>query len=356
MEQINNIPQVSVIPDAEERKQIRKQYDRTALVLIVDILIFNLGAWTMMYLICAYYGGGFGREAIMAGREIFRRNELLSTLYSCIIPIAAETASIILGVKLLGLNIRSFFTRDGYGGGTVVKLITLSAGMQTAASLLAVILAFLLGSLGLTGATPDFSGRTSLGANIILCVYACIVGPILEELLFRGVVLQSMRKYNERFAIFLSALIFGLMHQNYQQFLAGFLIGIPLAIVAVKYNSILPTIFAHIFVNTLATLTSGVIQFVDPEYYESIAGGAVNADISLPQGGAAAAIIVNFIVTYGFLIAAIIVGTISLVKGRNMTVPTPAGKARSRIIYSSVLWWIVFAAYLFLCFVYPFIR
>ena len=43
MEQINTnyIPQVSVIPDDSERKEIRKRYNKAALVLIINMLIFN---------------------------------------------------------------------------------------------------------------------------------------------------------------------------------------------------------------------------------------------------------------------------------------------------------------------------
>lgn len=354
MEQISNISQVSVIPDEEERRQIRKQYSRTALILLINILIFNAGARVIIYFICAFYGGGFGREAIIRGQEIVRGNELILTLYSCLIPIVSEITSIILGIKLLGLKFKPLTTRDGYSGGTVMKLITLSIGLQTGAAVITSIIGYILESLGLEGPTPDLSATTSFSANAFMYFYACLLGPVLEELLYRGVLLQSMRKYNERFAIFLSAAIFGLMHQNYQQFLLGFMVGIPLAVVTIKYNSLIPSIFAHIFVNTTGMLLNCLLQYTAPEYYEAALRGDMENLPMIPSGSGGMAVAVTLVFRYGFLIAAIIVGIVSLVKGRNMTVPTPAGKARSRIIFSCALWWIVMAAYLFLCFVEPF--
>lgn len=354
MDQISSTVPVTVIPDDGERRQIRRHYNRTALILLVNMIIFNLGARLSLYIICAFYGGGVSREAVLRGQEIFQGSEFMVTLYSCIIPIAGEITAIILGTKLLSVRVKPLVTREGYGGGTVMKLITLSVGLQTAAAVITSVITYILDMFGLSGATPDISATTSFPANAVLCFYVCLLGPVLEEILYRGVLLQSMRKYNERFAIFLSAAVFGLMHQNYQQFLTAFVVGIPLAIVTIKYNSILPSIFTHIFMNTSALLFSSLLQFADPEYYDSIYSGDINA-AALPSGAGLIVVIVTAVFRYGFLLAALIVGITSLVKGKNMTVPTPAGKARSSIIFSSPLWWIVFIAYLFLCFIEPFI-
>lgn len=355
MEQINNIPQqVTVIPDRDERRQIRKRYNLAALVLIVNIVILNLVSAGAYALICMVCGGGFGAEAYKKGAEIFSSNELASTLFSCLTPIISETAAILIGIKILKLDFKPLATRDGYGGGTVMKLITLSLGLQTAAAFIAQIIKLMLEKIGLQSAAPDLSATTSFLANAILYFYACLLGPVLEELLYRGVLLQSMRKYNERFAIFLSAAIFGLMHQNYQQFVLGFLIGIPLAVVAIKYNSLIPSILTHIVVNTSGMLLNCLLQYTAPEYYEAALRGDTQ-NISLPDGAGMAVFALMALFRFGFLIAAFVVGIVSLVKGNNMTRPTPAGKARTRVFAAAALWWIVFAVYIALNFVVPFI-
>lgn len=327
---------VSVKPDKEERRQIRKKYNLVAAVLLVNIVIFN----------------GF---AVLSG--LFKdspvwKDEFFCTAFSCCVPIISEITAIILGIKLLGLDFKPLATRDGFNGGTMFKLITLALGLQTAASMIASIINAILKQFGLEAPTVDLSATTSLPANLLMYFYACLFGPVLEELLYRGVLLQSMRKYNEKFAIFLSAAIFGLMHENYQQFILGFLIGIPLAVVTIKSGSIIPAIFTHIIVNTSAMLCSCWIQYSDPEYYQAALSGStenLGTDIST-------AVIVTLLFRFAVMLAALVVGIVVLVKGGNMSRPTPAGKARTMPVFvTAALWWIVFILYAFINFVLPFI-
>ena len=78
-----------------------------------------------------------------------------------------------------------------------------------------------------------------------------IIAPILEELIFRGVILKRfLDKYSENKAIILSALIFGIAHANPWQFIGAVLIGIILGWIFVKTKSVLPGMFMH-FINNL---------------------------------------------------------------------------------------------------------
>ncbi len=338
------VPQVSVYPDDSEKKAIRLHYNKVAVVLLVNILIFNgLGI-----------GGRVVIDAVF-GADIW--TEFSATVFSCAVPIISETIAIILGIGMLKLDFRPMLTRKGFTGGTVAKLLTLSIGLQTAAAYIAALIAALLGLFGLEGRTADLSATTSLPANLIMYFYACLLGPVLEELLYRGVLLQSMRKYNERFAIFLSAAIFGLMHQNYQQAILGFLVGIPLAVVTIKSGSIVPAIFTHIMLNTLGTVFNCWIQYTCPEMFEIAASGDVNSMMDVLTAEAMIAILTTFVFRMGFMIAALVVGIVVLVKGGNMTRPTLAGKTRTMPIFiTAVCWWIVLTGYAFLNLVYPFMQ
>lgn len=76
-----------------------------------------------------------------------------------------------------------------------------------------------------------------------------IAAPILEELIFRGVVLKGfLKKYDPKMAIIWSAVIFGTAHLNPWQFVAAFGIGIVIGYLYWKTQSIWPGIFIH-FVN-----------------------------------------------------------------------------------------------------------
>lgn len=90
---------------------------------------------------------------------------------------------------------------------------------------------------------------------------AVILAPIGEELIYRGIVLRCSAKISQRFAIFFSAFIFGIMHGNPYQFVLGFLLGIPLAMVTLKTGSIVPAIICHMTNNLIASVSEVVGYF-----------------------------------------------------------------------------------------------
>jgi membrane protease YdiL (CAAX protease family) len=96
-------------------------------------------------------------------------------------------------------------------------------------------------------------GKTIFG-KVITAVYTCILAPITEELFFRGMLLKTFSKANQRFAIFASAVFFGLIHGNIQQFILATLLGVFLAHITLKHGSIIPSVIVHAFVNSSASL------------------------------------------------------------------------------------------------------
>ncbi|MDR0852868.1 MAG: CPBP family intramembrane metalloprotease [Clostridiales Family XIII bacterium] len=67
-------------------------------------------------------------------------------------------------------------------------------------------------------------------------VYVVLIGPVFEELVFRGAILGQLRKYGTNFAILMSALFFGFFHMVPVQIPTGFLIGLLLGYAAIRYS------------------------------------------------------------------------------------------------------------------------
>lgn len=89
----------------------------------------------------------------------------------------------------------------------------------------------------------------------IVCI--SILGPILEELLFRGAATRALlKKYTPGKAIFISALIFGVFHINPVQVIGAFFIGLLLAWIYYRSGSLIPCILIHIVNNSLSTYLS----------------------------------------------------------------------------------------------------
>ena len=87
---------------------------------------------------------------------------------------------------------------------------------------------------------------------VILAVVFSLMPAIAEELLFRGLVLESFRRdMPAGFAVIYSSLLFGFIHFNWLQGSAAVFLGIYLAFTAVQTGSIIPAMAAH-FINNLS--------------------------------------------------------------------------------------------------------
>ena len=101
----------------------------------------------------------------------------------------------------------------------------------------------------------------SSGSQILLIVGGGIIGPLCEELAFRGVLAQRYRKFVAPIAaVAISALFFGLIHMNFNQFLYAVALGIIFAIVNVASGSIFTSMIMHVTVNVLNIIPALLIS------------------------------------------------------------------------------------------------
>ena len=92
-----------------------------------------------------------------------------------------------------------------------------------------------------------------------MIVSTCILAPLLEETLCRGIMLRGMLERMAPWkAIFWSALIFAVMHLNPWQSIPAFLIGLFFGWVYWRTRCLWATILLHCFNNALSTVISRV--------------------------------------------------------------------------------------------------
>ncbi len=83
-----------------------------------------------------------------------------------------------------------------------------------------------------------------------------IVAPIVEELIFRGLIFNGLRRnYTAFTAVFMSALLFALFHLNPWQFPATFVLGLLLGWIMLRTNNILLAILGHSINNFLVLVS-----------------------------------------------------------------------------------------------------
>lgn len=92
------------------------------------------------------------------------------------------------------------------------------------------------------------------GSSVLSILFACLAAPVLEEMLFRGVMLRAfLRQYTRTFAILWSATLFAIAHFNVYQLVTAFTVGIVSGWLYERCRSLWPCILLHAAYNGLAT-------------------------------------------------------------------------------------------------------
>lgn len=114
---------------------------------------------------------------------------------------------------------------------------------------------------GITMKSPETDNKPLDSALNILMQYASIavLPALIEEFCVRGVVMQSLRKYGDSFAIGVSAVVFALLHANAVQIPFALVGGIIIGYAVIATDSIWTGVIIH-FLNNAVSVSVKVIS------------------------------------------------------------------------------------------------
>jgi hypothetical protein len=104
---------------------------------------------------------------------------------------------------------------------------------------------------------------SGLGDNLspMMLTYAVFIGPIAEELIFRGVTLRSFRRvFPFWLANLCQASLFGLYHMNLLQGVYAGALGLVLGFICERGGSIYLSMFLHILYNFWGTIVTSALS------------------------------------------------------------------------------------------------
>ena len=169
-------------------------------------------------------------------------------------------------------------------GSTFLCMLCFCMGTQMVNSLWITLLELILQPFG-KSVMPILESVAGDTDSFSMFLYASILAPVWEEILFRGYVLRTLRPFGKRFAILGSALLFGLFHGNLLQTPYAVLMGLVLGYLTVEY-SIHWAVLLHLFNNlVLADLLSRLTS-----QWSEMAFGTLN--LVLFGGGALVSLVI----------------------------------------------------------------
>ena len=162
------------------------------------------------------------------------------------------------------VTLRPYLSLRGLGIGWIAALYAAVMGVNA------------LGALGVS-ATEALFNRSGFSIYIDILtddtrfsfwttsLYAVLLAPLIEEYAYRGVLIEGLKRYGERFAVMAAAVIFGLAHGNLMQFLPAALIGWFLGYVRVKTGSWSVCVLLHALNNLTSLLLEALLNRVSSD-------------------------------------------------------------------------------------------
>lgn len=249
-----------LFPPPSEKSRIRRFFHLTFLTLIFGFVVtlsIHIGLRLLISVILRQVDlrklGALPQNYSMIAEQ-YMNDSAIHNAITLISFLCGNLTAFYVGCRLTQVKSRELFQLRDLTFLRTVKYILIGLWMQMLAGLLTHWLLPFLQRAGLQITEPQLSLEGSRSRVMLLILYCCLIAPVTEELLLRGVILKNACRVSQRFGIFLSAFLFAVMHENLPQFLLMFPLGVLLGYITIRHHSVLPAILTHMAVNGMTIL------------------------------------------------------------------------------------------------------
>lgn len=213
------------------------------------IAMFLMSGFTY---VCGFYLKAIGYSGDYTNAEFNGFTPILyylSTGLSYVIGLAVPVL-LYFAIRKIPLDEALPFAKAGFG--KTLACVLFGTMVCMLANLPANMVVNIEKALGFSGNMPDMPLTDDPWVLVLYGIVIAIIPPIVEELLFRGMILHSLRRFGDGFAIVGSAMLFGLYHANFVQIVFAFIAGLVMALVVVRTGSLWTSIIIHFMNNSIS--------------------------------------------------------------------------------------------------------
>lgn len=237
----------------QEKRQIRRDSNFIGAGMLA-LTVFMQLTFTGVLLLMALFG--IVSPAALAGQEGanfgLSENAYLVT-YMLVYTIAMGFPMPIVAL-ICRRNINPFGPRERVRPGVFLCLVFLGMAICILANFITSYIMSYLEYFGVPQPEmPDLMEQEPVGL-LLNILTICVLPAFLEEMVFRGYVLQALRPHGDGVALLVSALLFGLMHGNVLQIPFAFVVGLVLGFVVIRTNNFFVAVVIHFLNNFMSTM------------------------------------------------------------------------------------------------------
>ena len=177
-------------------------------------------------------------------------------VYQIIFSVSVFTLPFIICYKIGGYKIGEFISFKRADRNTELALFFGGGVFCLFANIAAAYVDSIFTSFGIDYSIGETDIPKGIFGFLLYTLSTAIVPAVLEEFALRGIVLGTLRKFGDTFALITSSLCFGIMHGNFEQIPFAFMAGLILGFVTIKTGSLRVAVFIHFFNNFISVAFS----------------------------------------------------------------------------------------------------
>ena len=244
--QYNNFAQVN-----PELRELKKRVNSVGIMTIISIAAFS----TVANVLSSFF------SIILYNAQITDKIDALpDSIFGGLVNILALGVSGFIFANVKKDDINQQFPFKSINKNTLISLLVIGFSACMLSNFLTSVFLGTTYNLGFDFGYSSSSPVSNSALEIIAKILSVAVVPAFaEEILFRGAIMSSLRKYGDGTAILVSAVIFGMFHTNLVQIPFAFIVGLILGWTVVYTNSMLPAILIH-FSNNMFSVVCSTVQ------------------------------------------------------------------------------------------------
>lgn len=169
------------------------------------------------------------------------------------IPLMIISLPTVMAIASLIPTIKSEY-KSKISFGNFMKILVVSYIAMTIINMASLLINSLISQLTGTASVNPLEQVVYSGGIAPTIIFIVILSPIIEEIMFRYVIINKLRGYGSGVAIFASSFIFGLYHGNLFQMFYAFAVGVVLAAIYYKTGKLIYSIILHIAINLIGSV------------------------------------------------------------------------------------------------------
>ncbi|MBR6598854.1 MAG: CPBP family intramembrane metalloprotease [Oscillospiraceae bacterium] len=271
---------LSIKPSRYESSRLRYFYSLSGSLLISGVLIKTILYLIFYVLILMYTGSLYHSKNSISGffRQFICDNSVKYGLLS-ISAIISSAFVFKVGCRYSALKTSSFF-RNNHSARTseIISFFMTGIFLTSVYNLMYLTATFFPGIF--KNPRPIFTDN--IPQSLLIAMYTCIIVPVCEGFIFRGLVLKNMSRAGQRFGIIFTSLLCALSCGQFIEIIPCFMMSVLLCKITNKYGTLTHSVIMHVTVNICNTI---ILAYGDIFFNSNIFATQIWTFITFISGG-----------------------------------------------------------------------